>query len=373
MRKPVNPFIITGYHSPAYFCDRTEELSWLQEQFVNERNIVLYSWRRMGKTALVSHFFHNVRKDRRAEGVFVDLLGTSNLSDANRNIAEAIVKQLGNLSKGIGQRLLKMLGTIGATIGVDPISGTPQVTFGVVQNQSISTSLEALGGFLLEMKTPIIICIDEFQQVVNYPEKHAEATFRTWIQNLPMVRFIFLGSQRHMMTSMFSEKNRPFYRSAQMRQLDPLPDPEYSKFIKTFFRKNGKSIESIHIDIIFKWTRKQTYYVQLVCNKLFGKTDQVSIEILEEIFREIIQQEIPLFSSYQKLLPRIQWQLLIAIARAEEIANPYSQAFLQQHGLGASSSVSSALQNLTKKELVIHHNQNYTLHDTLLMRWLQQI
>ncbi len=373
MRKPANPFIVTGYHSPAYFCNRTYELAWLHEQYSNERNIVLYSWRRMGKTALVKHFFQNIKKEKRTQGVFVDLLGTSNLSDANRIIAEAIVRQFGDISKGIGQRLLKMLGSIGATLGLDPITGAPQVTFGMVQNQSISTSLEVLGGFLLEMKTPIIICIDEFQQVVNYPEKHAEATFRTWTQNLPMVRFIFLGSQRHMMTSMFSEKNRPFYRSAQMLQLDALSDQDYSKFIKNLFRKNGKIIESIHIDLIFKWTRKQTYYVQLVCNKLFGKTDRVNDEVLEEIFQEIMQQEIPLFSSYQKLLSKIQWKLLVSIAKVEGISNPYSQEFLQKYGLGAASSVSAALQNLIKKELVIQHNRNYTLHDTLLMRWLQQI
>jgi len=188
-----------------------------------------------------------------------------------------------------------------------------------------------------------------------------------------MVRFIFLGSQRHMMTSMFSEKNRPFYRSAQMRQLDPLPENEYTKFIKALFRKNGKSIESPHIDLIFKWTRKQTYYVQLVCNKVFGKTDLVEVKTIEDVFTEVIQQEIPLFSFYQRLLSKIQWKLLVAISKEEDVANPFGQTFLKQHELGASSSVNTALQYLIKNELVVHHNQKYTLHDTLLMRWLQQI
>ena len=373
MRKPVNPFIVTGYHSPAYFCDRADELSWLREQFVNERNSVLYSWRRMGKTSLIKHFFHYLKKGKQADGIFVDLLGTTNLSEANRSIAEAIVNQLGNISKGIGQRLLIMLGAVGATLGIDPISGVPQVTFGLVQHQSVPTSLEALGGFLTERKTPVVICIDEFQQVVNYPEKQAEATFRTWTQNYPMVRFIFLGSQRHMMTSMFGEKNRPFYRSAQMWHLDPLPEKEYSKFIKALFRKNGKSIESSHIDHIFKWTRKQTYYVQLVCNKVFGKTDHVDVGTIEDALTEIIQQERPLFSYYQKLLTKIQWKLLVAISKEESVANPFGQIFLNQYKLGASSSVNTALQYLIKNELVVQHDQKYTLHDTLLMRWLQQI
>lgn len=42
MRKPANPFIVSGYHSPAYFCDREEDLAWLLEQFEYGRNAVLY-------------------------------------------------------------------------------------------------------------------------------------------------------------------------------------------------------------------------------------------------------------------------------------------------------------------------------------------
>lgn len=40
MRKPNNPFIVSGYHSPPYFCDRKVELAWLTDQFDNERNAV---------------------------------------------------------------------------------------------------------------------------------------------------------------------------------------------------------------------------------------------------------------------------------------------------------------------------------------------
>jgi len=327
----------------------------------------------MGKTALIHHFFHHLNKEKQAEGIYVDLLGTSSLSEANRKIAEAIIKQFVDMRKGLGSRILQMLGSIGATLGIDPVTGMPQLTFGHIRNHDIPASLEAIGRFLNEKKTPVIICIDEFQQVINYPEKSAEATFRTWIQNFPMVRFVFLGSQRHMMISMFSEKTRPFYRSTQLMQLDPLPEKEYMKFIRSFFRKYGKSIDPTQINIIFNWTRMQTYYVQLVCNKLFGRKDQLDDDVVIDVFSEIIQQEIPLFSAYQKLLTKVQWKLLVAISKAEEVSNPYSQEFLTKYGLGAASSINAALDNLIRKELVIHHNQKYTLHDTLLMRWLQQL
>ena len=268
---------------------------------------------------------------------------------------------------------MKLLSTIGATIGVDPLSGTPQITFGLVKGQSIPKSLEAIGSYLQESDKPVVICIDEFQQVVNYSEKDAEATFRTWTQNFPMIRFIFCGSHRRMMTSMFSEKSRPFYRSAQMRELLPLPRKAYATYINSHFRKAGKSIDSEHIESIFQWTRMQTYYVQLICNKLYGKTDHVDEETMKDVFSEIIQQEVPVFSSYQRLLTSTQWKLLVALAREEETENPYAHGFLLQHELAAASSVNAAMQTLIKKEFVIYHNNRYVLHDTLLMRWLQQL
>jgi AAA+ ATPase superfamily predicted ATPase len=374
MRKPNNPFIITGYHSPAYFCDRDKELKWLGDQIKNERNVVLYSWRRMGKTALIRHFFNRIKNELKTEGVFVDLLGTTSITDANKRIASAIISQLGDLKRGIGQRLIKLMGAVGATLGVDPLSGMPVISFGLNTNQkSVSDSLEAIGTFLVDYKKPIVVCIDEFQQIVNYPEGNAEATFRTWAQNYPLIRFIFSGSHREMMISMFNERSRPFYKSAQILQLNELPADQYIEFIIKHFKKAGKKINPENIESIFNWTRLQTYYVQLVCNKLFGKSDNITEDVLDEVFKEIILQEAPLYSSYQQLLTTLQWKLLLALARDEEIENPYSQQFINRHQLGAASSVRRALEMLKEKEFVIDYQQKYFIHDTLLMRWLQQL
>ncbi len=373
MRNPANPFILTGYHSPEYFCDREVDLAWLMDQVNNERNSVLYSWRRMGKTALVSHLFHLLDKSKKADGIFVDLMGTSSLPEANRHIASSVMRKFGNTQKGLGAGLLRLLGSVGATVGLDPLNGTPQVTFGLVPASSVPASLEAMGNFLAERKKTVILCLDEFQQVVNYPEAHAEATFRSWTQSFPMVRFIFSGSHRHMMESMFNESSRPFYGSAQLRNLAPLPVEEYSNFIISHFENSGKSIEPSCLDRIFDWTRRQTYYVQLVCNLLFGNSDHAGPAETEDVFAEMIRQAIPLFSSYQQLLTVFQWKLLVAIAKAEKLSNPLSQDFLLQYQLGAASSVSTALKTLVKKEFVIYQDRNYTLHDTLLMRWLQEL
>ena len=373
MRRRVNPFVLSGYHSPAYFCNRETELAWLQDQFDNERNAVIHSWRRIGKTALLKHFFHNLEKNTKARCLFVDLLGTTDLLAANKKIAEAVVQKFGD-PDSFGKRILKMISAIGATLGVDEYSGTPQLTFGLgAHRQPMQHSLDAIGKFLSEGETPIVVCLDEFQQIVNYPEENSEAVFRTWVQNFPSIRFVFSGSHRHMTISMFSETARPFYRSAQVLSLSSIEEQKYSKFITAFFTKGGKKISGENIAQIFKWTRVQTYYVQLVCNKLYGRSNEVTVEIMHEVFEEIIQQEIPVFSSYQNLFTAYQWKVLVAIAKAEYTKKPLSRGFIDAYDLGAASSVKTALKSLESKEFIIADVQGLTIQDTLLMRWLQRL
>ncbi len=45
-----NPFVVGGYISPHYFCDREVETELLIRNITNGRNVALISTRRMGKT-----------------------------------------------------------------------------------------------------------------------------------------------------------------------------------------------------------------------------------------------------------------------------------------------------------------------------------
>ena len=53
-----NPFIVGGYLSPHYFCDREVETEQLIRNITNGRNVVIISVRRMGKTGLIRHCFY---------------------------------------------------------------------------------------------------------------------------------------------------------------------------------------------------------------------------------------------------------------------------------------------------------------------------
>ncbi|MFH1322126.1 MAG: ATP-binding protein [Bacteroidota bacterium] len=372
-KKLKNPFLLTGYYDKAYFCDREKEIKTLMEHFDNERNVVLYSWRRMGKTALIRCFLGMLEKEKKAETVDVDLLGTRDISSALKQITRAVYHRFGKTSSGMSEAFRKLLGKTGVELSFDPATGMPSFSIGI-RNQGIADkSLEAIGSFLDKRKKQIIIALDEFQQVTDYSDQNGEAVFRSWMQSFPGIRFIFSGSHRNMMISMFSEKNRPFYRSAQLLHLDPIDLWMYEKFIRNHFKDNNKIIDNKIIEVIYTWSRKQTYCVQLICNKLFGLYNEVKPEYLQQVYSDILAQESPVFSGYTKLLTDMQWAVMLAIAKEEPLSNPTSKEFIARHHLGASSSVDTALKKLEKSELVIKDDGAYYIHDVLLARWLQSL
>lgn len=53
-----NPFILYGYESEQYFCDRKDETQQLLQSLENGNNVALIAPRRIGKTGLIGNLFH---------------------------------------------------------------------------------------------------------------------------------------------------------------------------------------------------------------------------------------------------------------------------------------------------------------------------
>ena len=369
-RKPNNPFLISGYHSPAYFCDREKELDWLITQVQQERNTVLHADRRIGKTALLNHLIYTLENEKLADTIFVDLLATHNFQTAHQKITEAVFQKFGQKRQSIGTKMLRMLSSVGATVSFDAQSGLPKITFSAQNRVSANQSLNGIGDYLKQHARPVVICLDEFQNIVNYPEMDAEALFRTWTQTYPMVRFIFSGSHKTVIGKMFNQKSRPFFRSTQLLALEPIPEAAYIPFAQKHFKTARKGISADLVKKAIDWSRGQTYYTQLIMNKLYESAHADDARI-QQVFDEIVEEKKHTLAVYQSLMTPFQWKVLRAIAQNEETKNPLSKGFIQQYQLGTPSSVNTALKKLLNINMVVKNDSLYSVDDIALTRWLQ--
>ena len=367
-----NPFLMYGYHSPDYFCDRIEESNDIMEAIRNERNITLVSPRRMGKTGLIHNVFYKIKEQRTGVPMYMDILATQNLKDFVDIFAETVFSALESDTQRLFSKIGKVLTSCRPTLSIDPVTGTPELSLNIEKGKEEST-LKDVFAYLAETKKSCIIAIDEFQQIVKYPERGVEAMLRSYIQFIPNVRFIFSGSKQHLMQEMFLSAKRPFYQSTQILSIGEIDREEYYKFANHFFNSQRLSFNKNVFCELYDLLEGHTWYIQAILNRLYGygKSVDSSEQYLFAINRLVDEYEY----GYQLLLSSYTSNavnLIIAIAREGYVKEINSGRFIAEHNLVATSSVNTSLTKLLDNEIVYFSNKGYMLYDRLMSIWIRK-
>jgi hypothetical protein len=373
MKKTINPFVIKGYVSKEYFCDRKKELEILNRNVQNGVNTTLISPRKMGKSGLIFRYFDDLSTD--IQSIYVDIYSSRSLNDFIKLMAEAILIKFPEKSR-IGKEFMKFLRGLRPLISFNPFTNVPQIQIEYQSPQEIIYTLQGLFTFLEAQHTPIVMAIDEFQQISEYPEKNVEALLRTYIQQLKNIRFIFCGSNRLMMTEMFTHAKRPFFASTRLLYLDKIDKAEYEVFIRNHFETNRKSIQDDALSEILNQTKSHTFYTQNLCNYIFSmKVNSIDIEAVKRAMDGILKENESFFFQYRQLLTPAQWNFMIAVAKENEVSQITAQKFISKYNIGTPANAIRILKSLIDKELILESHSidhsKYQVYDVFLSRWLE--
>ena len=374
MAKTVNPFVVKGYIAKQYFCDRKNELKTLHRNVQNGCNTTLISPRKMGKSGLILRYFDDLSVKNRTQSIYIDIYSSRSLTDFIKLIAEAILLKFPAKST-LGKNFMKFLKGLRPMLTFDPFTGVPQIQIEYQLPQETVYTLQALFTFLEEQNMPIVIAIDEFQQICEYPEKNIEAILRTQIQRLKNIQFIFCGSNRAMMTEMFTHAKRPFFASTRVFYLDKIERAEYEVFIRNHFEANKKHINEEALTAILDLTKSHTFYTQNLCNYIFStKTHTIDIEVVKNAMANILKENESYFFQYRQLLTTDQWNYMIAVAKENEVSQITAQKFISKYNIGTPANSRRILKSLIEKELILENlsdkKTSYQIYDVFLSRWL---
>lgn len=176
-----NPFIITGYVSPAYFCDRVKETKNLLDALKNGRDITLISPHRYGKTGLIKHSFYVVeQKNPKIKCIYIDLFSTRNIDDFIQVFAERLIKELYSTKEKAFSNIGKIFKNLRPVITYDAWTGQPELSISIDKNSEKEKSLAEIFEYLKNQDSIVYIALDEFQQISNYPEEGVEALLRSY-------------------------------------------------------------------------------------------------------------------------------------------------------------------------------------------------
>lgn len=369
--KPNNPFLIAGYHSPEFFCDRKAESSTILEALYNGRNITLIAPRRMGKTGLIHHVFYQL-KEQKSDVVtlYMDIYSTQSLGDFVRLFANTVLGQLDSVPQKALNRIGQFIRSCRPVFTFDEITGTPKVTVDVSPTEEEST-LKEIFDYLGSSEKRCYIAIDEFQQIAEYPEKGVEALLRSYIQFLPNANFIFAGSKQHVMQEMFTSSKRPFYQSTQLLTIGTVNRDEYADFAMAHFAKNNLQLPREVFDAIYDKFDGHTWYIQNLLNRLYGYNRDVEMASITYAMEQIVAEQSYSYADLLKAYPAGHVRLLKAIAQEGCVKEVLAGNFISKHKLRAASSVSSALKKLVANELVYQTTDGYIIYDRFMGEWLR--
>ena len=151
-RKIENPFVYQGYESPEYFFDRTVETENMISALNNGRNITLISPRKIGKTGLIHHVFHQINAMKKdVVCIYIDIFSTKNLQEFIGMLARAIIEDALEREKTFASKVLDFFKALRPTMTPDLLTGLPTVSLTVSPVQAEQTLKSLLMHFALNL------------------------------------------------------------------------------------------------------------------------------------------------------------------------------------------------------------------------------
>lgn len=374
MKKLNNPFVEYGYKGAAYFCDREHETEELLRDLHNESNVALISPRRLGKSGLIHHVFEALRR-REPDSVciYIDILHTKNQTEFAELFSSRVIAAMDSDAQAALRKAAQFFKGIRPTMSFDEFNGSPSFSIDIQPSQEKNT-IEQTFSYIARSGRRCYIAFDEFQQILEYPEKGTEALLRSMVQFVPNVWFIFSGSRQHLMTEMFLSERHPFYLASQMMTLNEIDESVYLSFANRFFQEQNREMAADDFHYLYSIVDGQTWYVQEILHQLYEypgtPLDRDSIN--QSIDRLLEKWSISFSGLYQELTDN-QARVLSAIACEGRVKSPMGKEFMQKYRLPALSSTRQALQSLTQQEMLYRDNDGYIVYDRFLAMWLRRL
>jgi len=368
-------FFPLGVAEGEAFCNRVEETKWLVGNLENGKHSLLISPRRYGKTSLA----YKAIKDSKLPNMQVDFA----MATSDKKVADLIVDGVTNL---IGQSV----GPIDKAISlikkyVSKITPKLVIKAGVMSLElavssesdpaiNVVESLLLLENLLAEKKKMAIMLLDEFQSVgIIAKGKGVEGAIRHAAQKTKHLTFIFSGSDRRLLKSMFDDETRPLYKLCKQLKLERIGYEDYKKHLnKAAVIAWGKEIEEEVIKCITDLVEFHPYYVNKLCDIIW--TDYKKPPKINDIHRawQILLAEEKSDAIKEISLLSIGQKKVLSIIAQGVRSNLTSKLIAMKIDISPSS-IFTALQGLEEKDVIEEKNMQYQIINPVLKQWCKNI
>ncbi len=373
-----NPFEYGTFVTGEQFCGRQREISELQKAILSGQHLLINAERRIGKTSLVEQTLLQLPKDKFAVCA-LDLYKTEDETSFANAFGRAVAIENTSSAESLLARAKKFFQRLKPTVKLDT-EGKPSLAL------EISAEMQKDPDKLLEdvLESPVklaehtnkqvVVVMDEFQEIFNYPSKRVERHLRTALQRQREVAYLVLGSRRRLIAKMVLEESRPLYRALTLFNLGLIPPEDWRPFLVDRFERKGVRLSAEAFAEVMAVTSGHPYYVQNMCHILWDATPSggsVGLSEVAQARETVLQRESYAFSAIWESLTLNQRRFLRALASDPGRKVRYlSGDFIQGSGLKAAANVQRAMNSLIEKDLIDRSNGTCNIVDPWFRLWI---
>lgn len=375
MTETVNPFRYGGLVTSEDFCNRERELRDLRRAAANCERLFLYGERRMGKTSLVMKVLSGLSR-RTYLSAYVDLWPTDDASSFAAALAKALSEAGVSRAEKAFETAKSFFSNLKPALTLDQ-AGNPSLQFGVepyaIEEPDLVNAIKASQDLAVKRKRKVVVVLDEFQRVAEYADDRVERILRSVIQSHTDVAYLFLGSRKHLIQTMFLDAGRPLYRSASHYPLGPIAAKDWMEFITARFAAKQRHISDAVVEHLCMLAGGHPFYTQHLAHVLWeltpegGEADDARLDAALDL---ALERESYGYATLWDSLTTNQQRLLRGLALSADLA-PFSGEFARRFGLSTPANTQSAARALLAKDVIDRENGSFVIVDRFLNLWIQ--
>jgi hypothetical protein len=344
----------------------------------NGERAFLYSERRIGKTSLVKQALASLSR-KEYLGAYIDLWPTDDAISFSVAMARGITESLANRADKMLDAARQFFGAMAPSITVDS-EGKPTVTFAYRDvsgdHSDLRSVLSTPATIARRRKRKIVIVLDEFQRILDYPSDIVERTLRSIIQDQQAVSYVFLGSRKHLIRQMFLDQNKPLYRSGSHYPLGPIATEDWIPFIRTRFFRSKREITRDLISDICDTTGGHPFYTQHLCHVIWELSEAnqpVERETLSTALNTLLERECYAYTVLWESLGINHQRFLKGLANEPRGTRVYSAEFIGRYRLRSPASAQRVVKVLLDRDVIDHDNGSFVITDRFFGIWVRRV
>lgn len=367
-------FIFDRLVGAENICNLKKEKAAIERHVVDKERVVIYAPRNFGKTSLLKNVIIPGFQEEYSSSfsLFADLMEVRDTESLVARLQNAFERSFADSFpvRNLVENIKRFLSGLKPDITVDPVTSQTGLSLKIVPG-SKEYSIQYLFQLIKQIaaKVPVLVVLDEFQDIAKVDG--AQSLFRQAFEDLGDVPVIVMGSQRHILSDIFSRPDAPLAFWGNDLRFQPIAYDEYHDYIQERFDQRGLKIDAECSKYLQDQLWRIPEPINIVSHQIFNSHENVELkkEHVNLAIGNLLESKRSRYESYLAGFSVAEEKVCVNLAKVGSIEKPQSKDFVSACRV-TSRTVGKIFKKFQYKGIIEKSDFGYRLSDPLLKSYL---